>query len=95
MPAYIIADVTINDLNTYKQYQSLTPDTIAKYGGKFIVRGAEHTILEGTNESGRIVVLQFEDKASAQRWYDSPEYREARDIRQTCSTSNIILIEGV
>ena len=95
MSAYIIAEVTIKDHNTYKQYQSLTPDTIAKYGGKFVVRGAEHTVLEGTQESGRIVVLQFEDKASAQRWYDSPEYREARDIRQTCSTSNIVLIEGV
>ena len=47
MPAYVIVEVTIHDPETYKGYMKLTPDSIAAYNGKFIVRGGKTESLEG------------------------------------------------
>ncbi len=95
MPAYAIADITIDDLEAYKGYQALTPATIEKYGGRFKVRGGESEVKEGEWRPGRIVVLEFDDMAALKRWYDSPEYSEARAIRQTAATGSVIFVEGV
>jgi len=42
--AYLIAQLDICDPDTYDQYRAHTPDSIAEYGGRFVVRGgaSEH-----------------------------------------------------
>jgi uncharacterized protein (DUF1330 family) len=95
MPAYVIADITVTDNETYKGYQALTPDTIEKYGGRFVVRGGAHEIAEGDWQPGRVVVLEFDDMDAVKRWYDSPEYSEARSIRLRAATGSVIFVEGV
>ena len=95
MPAYAIADIKIEDLETYKGYQALTPATIEKYGGRFKVRGGDSEVKEGQWQPGRIVVLEFDDLNALKRWYDSPEYTEARAIRQKAATGSIVFVEGV
>ncbi|MBT6314437.1 MAG: DUF1330 domain-containing protein, partial [Alphaproteobacteria bacterium] len=37
MTAYVIARVNVTNPEKYKGYQALTPDAIAKNGGKFLV----------------------------------------------------------
>ena len=95
MPAYAIGDITVKDAELYKSYTALTPATIEKYGGRFVVRGGAHKTVEGDWQPGRVVVLEFEDMAALQRWYDSPEYTEARAIRQRAATGSVIFVEGV
>ena len=95
MPAYAIADIKIEDLETYKGYQALTLATIEKYGGRFKVRRGDSEVKEGQWQPGRIVVLEFDDMNALKRWYDSPEYTEARAIRQKAATGSIIFVEGV
>ena len=50
MPAYVIAEVSINDPEQYKKYTAVTPGIIKKYGGKFVVRGGDVQTLEGEHE---------------------------------------------
>ena len=95
MPAYVIADITIDDVEAYKGYQALTPATIEKYGGRFKVRGGDSEVKEGDWLPGRIVVLEFDDMESLKRWYDSPEYTEARAIRLKAATGSMLFVEGV
>jgi uncharacterized protein (DUF1330 family) len=94
MPAYLIADITIDDLDAYKGYQALTPATIEKYGGRFVVRGGPHETVEGDWQPGRLVVLEFDDMAALKRWYESPEYTEARNIRLRAATGSVVFVEG-
>ena len=49
MPAYVIAEVSINDPEQYKKYTAVTPGIIEKYGGKFVVRGGDVQTLEGVS----------------------------------------------
>jgi len=47
MVAYLIADTDIHDHKTYDEYKRQVLPTIAKFGGRFLVRGGPHEILEG------------------------------------------------
>ena len=71
------------------------PATIAKYGGRFIVRGGKFETLEGNWNPKRLVVLAFPSGEQAKRWYDSAEYRPLKAMRLKASESNLILVEGV
>ena len=95
MPAYAIGDITVKDAELYKSYTALTPATIEKYGGRFVIRGGAHEVIEGDWRPGRVVMLEFDDMAAAKRWYHSPEYSEARAIRQRAATGGIIIVEGL
>ena len=95
MPAYLLVDCKVTDPERYEAYKKLAPPAIAKYGGRYIVRGGAMTQLEGNWSPERVVVLEFPDTATAKRFYDSPEYREARELRGGAATMNMILVEGL
>ncbi|HUF20891.1 MAG TPA: DUF1330 domain-containing protein [Burkholderiales bacterium] len=95
MSAYLIAEVEVRDPQGYDEYRKLVGPTLQKYGGKFLVRGGRVESLEGGWNPARIVVLEFESTEQARRWYASPEYTVARDIRQKASDGRFILVEGV
>jgi uncharacterized protein (DUF1330 family) len=41
------------------------------------------------------VVIEFSSVDQARRWYDSPEYRPAREIRQRAAKSKVIIAAGL
>ena len=47
MPAYLIAEVDVTDPAAYDEYRKIVPATIAKYGGKYLVRGGKVDAKEG------------------------------------------------
>ena len=95
MNAYVVVNVAIRDPERYKDYVKAATPTVAAHGGKYIVRGGRAERLEGNVAVNRIVVLEFPSYAHAKRWYDSPEYQAALAIRQSCSTGDLILVEGI
>ena len=95
MPAYVIADVVVKDPERYQDYRTMVPASLEKYGGKFLVRGGKVEKVEGSREPGRVVVLEFPSVEAARRWYDSPEYRDARALRLRTADSHLIIVEGV
>ena len=93
MPAYVVSMMTINDPEAYKQYTDRTPPIVKKYGGKFLTRGEEITCVEGRQYDGRMVILEFPDKASVEAWFADPEYQEAMTFRHAASTMNYLLLQ--
>ena len=91
----MICDIDVTDPERYAGYRQLSSIAGEKYGARFLVRGGQTTVLEGDRQPARVVLLEFDDVEAARRWYDSPEYREARDVRQSASTASFILVEGV
>jgi uncharacterized protein (DUF1330 family) len=94
MPAYIIVDIDIHDKDLYEEYKKLTPATLALYGGRFVVRGGPTQILEGDWQPGRLVILEFDTPEQAKKWWDSPEYTPAKEIRQRAARTNMVLAAG-
>jgi uncharacterized protein (DUF1330 family) len=95
MSAYIIVEIEIVDPVGYEEYKKLAGATVAKYGGKYIVRGGAVETLEGEWNPKRIVVLEFESMQRAKEWLDCEEYREPRKMRHRTAKTNMILVEGV
>jgi uncharacterized protein (DUF1330 family) len=94
MPAYIVAEIHITDPVAYDEYRPLAAASIARFGGRFIVRGGEVDLLEGEPQPERIVVIEFPDAETARRWYRSEEYQAALRIRQAASRGRVLLVEG-
>jgi len=94
MAAYVIADIAVKDAETYAGYTAQTPDMVAKYGGKFIVRGGTLETLEGDWQPSRLVVLEFPSFEQAKTFYDSDDYAPLKAIRIGASDSKLILVDG-
>ena len=95
MPAYILVDCDVTDSAQYDKYKALAPAAIERYGGRYLVRGGKTDVLEGDWQPKRVVVLEFPTLADARRFYDSPEYRAARDVRATAAKMDMVLVEGL
>lgn len=94
MAAYVIAEVEVTDAATYEEYRKLVPATVAKYGGKFLVRGGAVEPKEGGWQPKRLVVLEFASLEQARAWYHSPEYAPALALRLKAARSKVLLVEG-
>jgi len=95
MPAYLISDVSIRDNQAFQVYRTRAAASIAKYGGRYLVRGGAIEPLEGTWSPGTIVVVEFPDVERARTWYRSPEYADALAVRDEALDRNLILVDGI
>jgi len=94
MPAYVIADIDVQDAETYRDYVALVPGTLEPFGGRFLVRGGAHSTLEGSWQPKRLIIVEFPSAEHARRWYESDAYVAAIDIRQSSSSGSLVLVEG-
>jgi len=95
MAGYVIAIVEVTNAEGYQEYSRQVPATIAKYGGRYLVRGAKMELREGEWPGPRTVIVEFPSLARALEWYDSPEYKLLRTIRQANSRARFAFFEGV
>ena len=94
MAAYVLVQVDVKDLVRYEAYKKMVPPTLEKFGGRFLVRGGQTHTMEGTWSPRRLVVVEFPSVEQAKAWWASPEYAEAKALRQATSDSQLIIAEG-
>lgn len=90
---YWIAHMDVKDAETYEKYRAANAKPLAAFGGKFVVRGGEQQVAEGT-WSPRTVIIEFPSYADAVACYESADYQQAKDIRLTASDNNMVIVEG-
>ncbi|GBD44989.1 hypothetical protein HRbin40_02486 [bacterium HR40] len=94
MTAYLLAEIDIHDATTYERYRARTPELVARFGGRFLVRGGAPEWLEGRG-AGRLVVIAFPSREAARRFWQSPEYRELAELRHAAAQSRVVLLDGI
>lgn len=92
---YVIAELTVTDPEGYKQYAAAVPPIIAKFGGKYLVRGGRTVGVEGDPPSGRIVVIEFDSLAAARAFEESYEYQNIAQLRHKAANGRVFLAEGL
>ena len=95
MAAYVIVQVDIHDPATYERYKELAPPSIAHYGGRYIARGGATETFEGDWSPSRLVILEFPTMDAARAWWASPEYAEAKALRNAAATSEMLVVQGL
>ena len=95
MAGYLIAEIEVHDPALFEEYRKQVPATIAKYGGKYLVRGGATDTIEGSWTPARLVVLEFPSMEQARKWYHSAEYKPLLALRLKAAKSKAILVDGV
>jgi uncharacterized protein (DUF1330 family) len=95
MSAYFIVDVDVQDPAGMREYLERVPETLKKYGGRYIVRGGQFEVVEGDWQPTRVVMLEFPNMEQARRWYDCEEYKPWKEARLKAAVTNIVLVEGM
>ena len=95
MAAYVIAHIDVTDPELYDEYRNGVLATITRYGGRFLVRAGATEVLEGSFRPKRVVVVEFPSVELAKTWWDSPEYRPLRELRQRASNGDLFIAAGV
>ncbi len=95
MAAYLMAQIDVHDAAGFERYRDRVAPLVETFGGRYLVRGGEVTPLEGKLSMPRLVIIEFADRAAAERWYNSPEYQEILPLRLNASNSVAVIVEGV
>ena len=95
MAAYVVVDIEVTDPVAFEEYRKGVPATIAKYGGRYLVRGGKAETLEGGWDPKRLVILEFPSTEAVKRWYTSEEYKPLLAQRLKASKGSLVLVEGV
>ncbi|MHC4244442.1 MAG: DUF1330 domain-containing protein [Planctomycetota bacterium] len=95
MPAYLIANVDIKDAEKFTDYMRATPPVIKQFGGRFLVRGGDFEICEGSWNPKRLVLVEFESMQKAKQFYNSPEYTAIKDLRQSSAYTEWVFVDGL
>jgi uncharacterized protein (DUF1330 family) len=94
MAAYVIAEISVNDPDVYDRYKAAAPPSVAAFDGAYRVRGGAVTPLEGDAPTGRVVVLEFPDVATAQAWYGSDAYQAVLPFRLASADCRAFIVDG-
>ena len=94
MTAYLLANLTVTDAAKFGQYRDLVAPMIARFGGRYVVRGGAVAAVEGEPGLDRVVIVEFPDMAALRRFYDSADYAPLIRLRQEATTGTVALLEG-
>ena len=95
MAAYMLAQLNIHNPEGFERYREKVAPMAAKFGGRYLVRGGEVTTLEGELPASRLVIIEFNDREAAERWYFSDEYQEILPLRLNNANGTAVIVDGI
>ncbi|MGN9783691.1 DUF1330 domain-containing protein [Nonomuraea sp. ZG12] len=94
MSAYVIVGVDVLDQEAALAYAAVAQPSILSHGGRYLVAGPTPEPVEGAWDFSRLLIIEFPDMDRIREWYDSPEYRRAREIRKGAARVRMLFAEG-
>ena len=94
MKAYLVLDLSVNDVGRFRTYIAEIPAFIAKHSGKYLVRGVEPTTIEGDWKPERLVIIEFPARENAEAFLGDPDVEDLFRLRHDTTTSKLVLVDG-
>ena len=96
MPAYMIVAAKIADRDAFiAGYGATAAKLVSQFGGKYVLRAPGATALEGNfGDGASMVISEWPDRATAEAFWNSPEYAEAKKLREGIAECQVLLIEA-
>jgi len=91
---YVIGRAKVTDATKWANYAAKASEVIKQYGGTPVVRGGQMTVGEGEGRA-RNVIIEFKDFETARAYLFSPEYAEARKLREGAGEIDLVAVEGI
>lgn len=90
MSAYLVAQYRVTNPEAFQEYPPAVIPTILAHGGEVLAADFEAEVVEGQPQPVT-VVLRFESKEAARRWYQSPEYQAIKHHRLDNSADGAVV----
>ena len=94
MTVYVVAQLKMTDRAAYDRYQARFFDVFKKFGGRLLSADESPTVLEGTWERDKLVLMSFPDEAAYRAWGNSAEYLEISKDRKAGAQAVVLLARG-
>lgn len=97
MPAYMIVFADIHDREKFLSgYAPAAAALVQKFGGRYVLRGrGGAAVLEGRlPENQSVIISEWPDKATALRFWNSPEYATAKKLREGIADCQVLLVDA-
>jgi uncharacterized protein (DUF1330 family) len=94
---FMIANLKINDKDTYQIYEKGFFPILKKYDGEFITYDDSVETFEGSSPlEGRAIIFSFPSPEKAREWFNDPEYQElAKNRRTAAELKNLSMIKNL
>jgi uncharacterized protein (DUF1330 family) len=95
-PVYVVVEISdITDPEGFNAVPAKSgPETLASFGGRYVIRTEKITPLDGTAPK-RFVVIAFDSMEKAMAWKASASSKEVDVIRDRTTKSTQFLVEGL
>jgi len=88
--AYVVGHITVKDPETWAEYRSRVPETLAPWEAELVFRGKQVAALSGENPHPDIVVIRFPSVAAVNGWFASSAYQALIPLRQ--QAADVVLL---
>ena len=93
---YVVVLLEIQDSTWMEEYGPPTNALIEKHGGRFLAADRNTSVLEGDQRAPSILaILEFPSAEAASAWHSDPDYEPLIKLRQTGSSADLLLANGV
>jgi uncharacterized protein (DUF1330 family) len=98
--AYLISQVEVLDAEEWENYRTHAARAIARFGGRYIVRGTPAEVIEADWPAQEpppqtVIVAEFPNMTALKAWYASPQYAEAFAFRAAAVKRRMIFVAGI
>jgi uncharacterized protein (DUF1330 family) len=91
---YWLARLDISDRETFAEYRRRNAAPIARFGGRFTVKGGKAETMLGPAR-GENVVIEFDSYDQALACFRSDDYQAAAQyLKRACSVIEFVIVEG-
>ena len=96
MAAYMIVTAAIAEREKFVNgYAKAAAALVSQFGGRYVLMAPGAELLEGQFGNGSAMVIsEWPDKATARRFWDSPEYQQIKPLREGIAECQVLLIEA-
>lgn len=93
---YMVITAKIHDRDAFLAgYAQATAPLVEKFGGRYVMRAPGAELLEGEfGEGASVAISEWPNKEAARAFWTSPEYAEAKKLRDTICDVQVLLVEA-
>lgn len=89
MTHYTLGLVTPTSTDWIESYTTSVGPILARHGGRYLVRTADHELIEGNDNPALIVLIEWPSKEAETAFFADPDYAPHRAARQGGSVSEL------
>ncbi len=81
MAVFLIGTINVREPSLWAQYVAGVADSLEPFDAQVVFRGRKLADLAGTQPKEAVVILRFQDAATADAWFQSARYQALIPLR--------------